>query len=129
MSDAKDRNIQLSARLQTKEKDLEETRKQVEELTKEKENLKRNILIMEEEKEMVLTTTVKHGVDEQNNDEKYDCVAPMMKKAEKRRLEKMDGRYQQQLSDTETETESEKVHKYPVVGMDFVNVQVTTALN
>ena len=50
LSDTKERNIQLASRLQQKERDLDETRKNVESLTKDKEKLRDKISEMEEEK-------------------------------------------------------------------------------
>ena len=50
LSDTKERNIQLTSRLQQKERDLDEARRNIELLTKEKEKLRDKISEMEEEK-------------------------------------------------------------------------------
>ena len=50
LSDTKERNIQLASRLQQKEADLDEARKTIGILTKEKEQLREKVSDMEEEK-------------------------------------------------------------------------------
>ena len=50
LSDTKERNIQLTSRLQQKERDLDEARRNIELLTKEKEKLRNKVSEMEEEK-------------------------------------------------------------------------------
>ena len=50
LSDTKERNIQLASRFQQKERDLDEARRIIESLTKEKEKLRDKISEMEEEK-------------------------------------------------------------------------------
>ena len=50
LSDTKERNIQLTSRLQQKERDLDDARKNIECLTREKEKLRDKVSEMEEEK-------------------------------------------------------------------------------
>ena len=50
LSDTKERNIQLTSRLQQKERDLDEARRNIEFLSKEKEKLRNKVSEMEEEK-------------------------------------------------------------------------------
>ena len=47
LSDAKERNVQLAARLQQKEADLNEARKDLEEVAKEKEHLREKVTHLE----------------------------------------------------------------------------------
>ena len=48
LADAKERNVQLAARLQQKEADLNEARKDLEEVAKEKEQLREKVTQLEE---------------------------------------------------------------------------------
>ena len=50
LSDTKERNVELASRLQQRERDLDEVRRDIESLTKEKEKLRDKVSEMEEEK-------------------------------------------------------------------------------
>ena len=50
LSDTKERNVELASRLQQRERDLDEARRDIESLTKEKEKLRDKVSEMEEEK-------------------------------------------------------------------------------
>ena len=76
LSDAKERNVQLAARLQQKEADLDEARKDLEEVAKEKEQLREKVTQLEEKILMAPAMSPVRKKHESGPDFKKVCYVP-----------------------------------------------------
>ena len=74
LSDAKERNVQLAARLQQKEADLDEARKDLEEVAKEKEQLREKVTQLEEKILMAPAMSPVRRKHESGSDFKKVCT-------------------------------------------------------
>ncbi len=110
LSDAKERNVQLAARLQQRESDLNEARKDLEEVAKEKEVLREKVTTLEEKLLMApaLSPIKKKGQESSNKD--GGSANSKAKKAERKKIKKIE-----EEQDTDEEGNFAKNHG-PVTG-------------
>ena len=109
LSDAKERNVQLAARLQQRESDLNEARKDLEEVAKEKEVLREKVTTLEEKLLMApaLSPVKKKGQESSNKNGSENSKA---KVAERKKIKKIE-----EEQDTDEEGNFAKNHG-PVTG-------------
>ena len=120
LSDAKERIIQLTARLQQRETDLNEAREQLEETAKEKEALRKRVSGLEERAKMVGPT----GKGNKGSVvlpclQGEEVLVPMMRLAEKKKIKKLD-----ESTNAEEEEDEEAEKMVAVVGAEFTSVGV-----
>lgn len=89
LSDVKERNIQLTARLQQKERDLKEARQRMEEVTDEKEALRSRNAVLEEKTLSPPLKVEKVQEDKENVNNQVILRKPIMRKAERKSLSKI----------------------------------------
>ena len=97
LADARERNVQLTARLQQREADLSQARKDIEELTSEKEKLRGRVGELEEERRHMApaispTKTVYQECFKESKETSVDQddICQMMRMAEKKKIKRMD---------------------------------------
>ena len=145
LSDTKERNIQLTSRLQQKERDLDEARKSIECLSKEKEKLRGKVSELEEEK-LQMTPALRprkssavplspcvdrksskevHEIGRENNvhlgyqeiKQEEDDDVNLLRMAERKKIRKME------------DVDSNGDHHQPVTGSELSSVGVRNTLN